>query len=57
MGLDEPDFDFVTEWIERIETAGRDFKDTTAGVASLTELSKLRTKPSLGWIERNTIRL
>ena len=55
MGLDE-DFEFVTEWIERIEKSGRELKDITADVESLSEMSKLHSKPSLGWVMRHTIR-
>ena len=54
--MPDPDFDFITEWIERIEKAGLEFKDTTEDVASLTELSKQHAKPSLGWIHRHTVR-
>ena len=57
VGLGEPDFDFVTDWIERIEKAGLDLADTTADVEALTEFSKQHARPSLGWVQRHTVRV
>lgn len=42
------------QWLESIDRAGRELIDTVTGIDALDAMAAKHTRPSLGWMQRNT---
>lgn len=44
----------VGQWLEDIEHAGRELVDPVAGIDALDAIHSKGTRPTVGWMQRNT---